>query len=80
VQPSRRCSKRSVASGGLPEQITVDNGTEFFSQAMDRWAYGAGVKLDFIRPGRPTENGYIEKLQRQAARRMPQWRAILGLG
>ena len=45
---------------GYPEQITVDNGTEFYSKAMDAWAYHRGVKLDFIRPGRPMENGYIE--------------------
>ena len=43
-----------------PKEITVDNGTEFFSKAMDAWAYQRGVKLDFIRPGRPTENGFIE--------------------
>jgi putative transposase len=42
----------------------VDNGTEFASKAMDHWAYSNGVHLDFIRPGRPVENGYIEKLQR----------------
>ena len=35
-------------------------GTEFASKAMDLWAYTNGVHLDFIRPGRPTENGYIE--------------------
>jgi len=35
-------------------------GTEFQSKAMDVWAYQQGVQLDFIRPGRPTENGYIE--------------------
>jgi putative transposase len=45
---------------GFPKQITVDNGTEFFSKAMDAWAHRRGVHLDFIRPGRPTENGYIE--------------------
>jgi putative transposase len=45
---------------GLPNQITVDNGTEFFSKAMDEWAHKRHVHLDFIRPGRPTENGYIE--------------------
>ena len=45
---------------GLPEEITVDNGTEFYSKAMDAWAYAHQVKLDFIRPGRPTENGFIE--------------------
>jgi putative transposase len=35
-------------------------GTEFASKAMDVWAYQYRVQLDFIRPGRPTENGYIE--------------------
>jgi transposase InsO family protein len=38
----------------------VDNGTEFASKAMDHWAYLNSVHLDFIRPGRPVENGYIE--------------------
>lgn len=45
---------------GVPESITVDNGTEFTSKALDHWAYRKGVHLDFIRPGRPVENGYIE--------------------
>jgi putative transposase len=49
-----------VAVRGAPVSITVDNGTEFQSKAMDVWAYQHGVQLDFIRPGRPTENGYIE--------------------
>ena len=50
-----------VAAGrGYPKLITVDNGTEFYSKAMDSWAYRHGVQLDFIRPGRPMENGYIE--------------------
>jgi len=49
-----------VAERGAPLSITVDNGTEFQSKAMDVWAYQHGVQLDFIRPGRPTENGYIE--------------------
>lgn len=49
-----------VASRGGPKSITVDNGTEFSSKAMDHWAYTNGVHLNFIRPGRPVENGYIE--------------------
>jgi putative transposase len=49
-----------VAERGAPLSITVDNGTEFASRAMDFWAYTNGVHLDFIRPGRPVENGYIE--------------------
>lgn len=45
---------------GYPKMITDDNGTEFYSRAMDAWAYRHGVKLDFIRPGRPVENAFIE--------------------
>jgi len=44
----------------LPKAITVDNGTEFTSKALDEWCYQTGVQLDFIRPGKPTENGMIE--------------------
>ena len=43
-----------------PEAISVDNGTEFVSKAMDAWAYAHGVRLDFIRLGRPVENAFIE--------------------
>jgi putative transposase len=45
---------------GLPESITVDNGSEFISKALDNWTYLRGVKLHFIRPGKPVENAYIE--------------------
>jgi len=50
-----------VGIRGAPQSITVDNGTEFSSKAMDLWAYTNGVHLDFIRPGRPVEDGYIER-------------------
>jgi putative transposase len=45
---------------GYPKMITVDNGSEFASKALDAWAYAQGVKLDFIRPGKPVENAVIE--------------------
>jgi putative transposase len=45
---------------GLPEAITVDNGPEFAGKALDEWAYRKGVKLNFIRPGKPIENAYAE--------------------
>jgi putative transposase len=45
---------------GLPEILIVDNGPEFISKALDAWAYQRGVKLTFIRPGKPVENAYIE--------------------
>ena len=46
--------------GNLPEIIVIDNGPEFISKALDAWAYQRGVKLTFIRPGKPVENAYIE--------------------
>jgi putative transposase len=52
--------KRLVALRGVPESITTDNGGEFAGRAMEAWAHGVGVKLDFIRPGRPVQNGFIE--------------------
>jgi len=51
---------KALLQRGVPESITVDNGAEFTSKALDHWAYSNGVYLDFIRPGRPVENGYIE--------------------
>jgi putative transposase len=45
---------------GLPEVITIDNGPEFAGKALDEWAYRRGVKLNFIRPGKPIENAYAE--------------------
>ena len=49
-----------IAERGAPRSITVDNGTEFYSRAMEAWAYQYRVQLDFIRPGQPADNGYIE--------------------
>lgn len=45
---------------GLPLSITVDHGPEFEGQVLDAWAYQRGVRLNFIRPGKPIENAYIE--------------------
>jgi len=45
---------------GLPENIVVDNGPEFISNAMDEWAYSREVKLHFIRPGKPVDNAFME--------------------
>jgi putative transposase len=45
---------------GLPEVITIDNGPEFASRAPDEWAYREGVKLNFVRPGKPIENAFAE--------------------
>ena len=54
---------RLKASYGLPETISVDNGPEFAGRALDEWAHRHGVKLQFIRPGKPVENAYIESFK-----------------
>jgi len=55
-----RVLDRLASIKGLPASIRVDNGPEFISKVLDEWAYRNGVKLDFIRPGKPTENCYAE--------------------
>lgn len=50
-----------IAQGeGLPELITIDNGPEFIGKALDAWAYQREIKLNFIRPGKPVDNSFIE--------------------
>ncbi len=52
---------RELASKrGTPSRIQTDNGSEFISKALDRWAYENGLTMDFSRPGRPTDNPFIE--------------------
>ena len=55
-----RVLDRLAATRGLPAVIRTDNGPEFAGQALDAWAYRRGVKLEFIRPGKPVENSYVE--------------------
>ena len=45
---------------GYPASIRLDNGPELCSRALDQWAYEHGVVLDFIAPGKPTQNGFVE--------------------
>jgi putative transposase len=40
--------------------MRVDQGTEFVSHDVDLWSYQSGVTLDFSRPGKPTDNAFIE--------------------
>jgi putative transposase len=47
---------------GLPKTLRSDNGSEFFSHRMLRWAAANNVSLHFIRPGKPTQNAKIESL------------------
>jgi putative transposase len=51
---------RLNATVGLPTRLAVDNGPEFISKALDSWAYRNGVALEFSRPGKPTDNAFVE--------------------
>jgi len=51
-----------VGQCGTPRSITVDNGSEFAGRVMDAWAHCHGIQRDFIRPGKPVENRFIESV------------------
>ena len=55
-----RVLDRLSETHGLPQTLVLDNGPEFTSKALAAWAKDSGVRLHFITPGKPTENGYIE--------------------
>ena len=51
---------RIKSQRGVPKLLYCDNGSEFSSQAMDLWAYQNGVRIAFSRPGKPTDNAFVE--------------------
>jgi putative transposase len=55
-----RMLDRVAAERGLPEAIVVDNGPEFRGRALAAWSAERGVRLEFIQPGKPVQNAYVE--------------------
>lgn len=55
-----RTLERVCRETGYPKAIRVDQGSEFISRDLDLWAYQKDVTLDFSRPGKPTDNAFIE--------------------
>jgi putative transposase len=53
---------RITGERGFPKTIKTDNGSEFISKVMDKWAYEHGVELGFSRPGKPTDNAKVESV------------------
>jgi len=51
---------RLILHRGAPRYLFADNGAEFTGQLMDLWAYHHGVRMDFSRRGKPTDNAFIE--------------------
>ena len=58
--------ERGAAEFGYPKTIRVVNGAEFISKELDLWAYANGVTLDFSRPGKPTDNAFVESFNASA--------------
>lgn len=52
--------ERLKATQGLPKRMAVDNGPEFISKVLDAWAHDNNVQVEFSRPGKPTDNAFIE--------------------
>jgi putative transposase len=55
-----RVLQRIREERGIPKVLFCDNGSEFTSQVLDLWAYRNQVKIDYSRPGKPTDNAYVE--------------------
>jgi putative transposase len=60
VRVARVLDRLTEERGAIPEVIVLDNGPELTSRALDQWAYERGVRLHFIDPGKPQQNGFIE--------------------
>ena len=59
-----RVLERLVAWRGYPDKLRMDNGPEFISSVLAEWAEEHGVELEFIQPGKPTQNSYVERFNR----------------
>jgi putative transposase len=56
----RRVLDRLAGERGLPEAIVLDNGPEFRGRVLAAWSEQRGVRLEFIQPGKPVQNAYVE--------------------
>ena len=59
-----RVLNRIAANRGYPVMLRIDNGPEFISLALAEWAEIHAVKLEFIQPGKPMQNSFIERFNR----------------
>jgi len=59
-----RVLERIIAWRGCPNKLRMDNGPEFISITLAEWADSHNISLEFIQPGKPTQNSYVERFNR----------------
>lgn len=59
-----RIFERLQSERGLPQVLRTDNGPEFLGEAFTSWAKNAGMAIQYIQPGKPNQNAYIERFNR----------------
>jgi len=59
-----RTLERVILDRSKPNIIRTDNGPEFTSKDLELWARDNEIQIQFIQPGRPMQNGYIERFNR----------------
>jgi len=59
-----RVFKRLQQEHGLPQVLRTDNGPEFLGEAFTGWAKAAGMAIQYIQPGKPNQNAYIERFNK----------------
>ena len=59
-----RIFEQLKAERGLPQVLRVDNGPEFLGEAFVQWAKANGMAIQYIQPGKPNQNAYIERFNR----------------
>jgi|ADGO01.1.fsa_nt_gi putative transposase len=56
-----RALERLIESRGVPKALRCDNGPEFISHLLQEWCASRGIKLQYIQPGKPTQNAFVER-------------------
>ncbi len=61
-----RALRQIIEWRGKPLAIRCDNGPEYVGVTVSEWAKASGIKLEYIQPGKPQQNAYIERFNRTA--------------